>query len=403
MKPPITVIGLTAGGAAVLPTDIVQRILKCDLLAGGARHLSYFPAYAGETLKIGNNIPMIVDRLQRAYDDGQKAVVLASGDPLCYGIGTTLRRTFAPHQLEIIPAPGAFQLAFAALAEPWEDAALLSAHGRRLDDVIQHAVTSEKAAVLTDAKHTPQVIARALLANGVAPDARCAVCENLGSEHQRTVRLSLREIECHPDFASLNVFIIWNLSPRASVPPGLPDEAFTTVGGQITKREVRLLALAELGLGSGQVMWDIGAGSGSVGIEAARSQPSSQVYSIEQREPFCNHIQHNSTRHRTHNVEIVCGTAPGALHNLPDPDAVFIGGSGGYLEAILHHTTARLRPGGRLVVNAVTLENLATVRQVLPAAQVNQVHIQRGVPIADSLRFEALNPVFIVKWQKSSP
>ncbi|MEL6270036.1 MAG: precorrin-6Y C5,15-methyltransferase (decarboxylating) subunit CbiT, partial [Chloroflexota bacterium] len=174
-----------------------------------------------------------------------------------------------------------------------------------------------------------------------------------------------------------------------------------TERGQITKREVRLLALAELGLHDEDVMWDVGAGSGSVSIEAARSNPSAQVYAIEKRDPFCRHIAHNISHLNAHNVHLIQGTAPGALTPLPDPDVVFIGGSGEHMTEIVKYVVERLRDGGRLVLNVVTLESLAAVRQTLPTAKVNQVNIQRGVPIADALRFEALNPVFIITWQKN--
>jgi precorrin-6B C5,15-methyltransferase / cobalt-precorrin-6B C5,C15-methyltransferase len=402
MSAKIAVIGLTAGGAASVPPHLVDRILGCDLLVGGARHLSYFPQFTGETLTVANNIPVVLAQVGQAHQNGDQVVVLASGDPLCYGIGSTLRRQFDPNQLDVIPAPSAFQLAFAALAEPWSDALLLSAHGRALPDVISRLCTTEKAAVLTDSVHRPQVIAQALLESGVLPESVCAVCENLGSEQQRVVRLSVAEAACHAEFAALNVFVVWNAQPRLPLAPGLPDDAFTTAAGQITKREVRLLTLAELGLSTHQVMWDVGAGSGAVSIEAARAQPTAQVFAIEKRDMFCDYIQENRQKLRAPNVCVIAGTAPAALYDLPDPHAVFIGGSGGYMQAILEHTLPRLHPGGSVVLNLVTLESLANVRQNLPTARVNQVQIQRGKPIADALRFEALNPVFVVTWQKET-
>jgi precorrin-6Y C5,15-methyltransferase (decarboxylating) len=180
----------------------------------------------------------------------------------------------------------------------------------------------------------------------------------------------------------------------------LPDEAFSTSAGQITKREVRLLALAELALGPDEVLWDIGAGSGSVSIEAARAQPTAHIYAVEKRAEMCGHLAENLRRFPTPNLHWVEGLAPEAIHNWPDPHAVFVGGSGKRLAEIVDTARQRLHPGGRLVLNLATLENLHTVRTLLPQACLTQVQINRAVPILDMLRFEALNPVFMAVWRK---
>ncbi|HMR68236.1 MAG TPA: precorrin-6Y C5,15-methyltransferase (decarboxylating) subunit CbiT, partial [Anaerolineae bacterium] len=186
------------------------------------------------------------------------------------------------------------------------------------------------------------------------------------------------------------------------IPPGLPDTAFSTTAQQITKREIRLLVLAELALQPGEVLWDIGAGSGSVSLEAARAVPAAIVYAIEKRAEMLQHAQENLARFPASNVHLTQGLAPDDLSSWPDPDAVFIGGSSGRLEMLIETTQQRLRPGGRLVINLATVENLAIIRRLLPEAQIHQVQINRGVPIMDMLRFEALNPVFIVKWRLNS-
>jgi precorrin-6Y C5,15-methyltransferase (decarboxylating) len=177
------------------------------------------------------------------------------------------------------------------------------------------------------------------------------------------------------------------------------DEAFSTTGGLLTKREVRLLCLAELALGPNEVLWDIGAGSGAVGIEAARAQPAAAVYAVERRPELGTHIAENLRRFPAPNFQWVEGLAPHACTDWPNPHAIFVGGSGGQLQAIIELARERLHAGGRLVLTLVTLENLAAMRALLPAAQITQVQINRGVPIVDALRFEALNPVFIVTWR----
>src|SRR5262245_24761259 len=270
--PRLLVIGLSAGGAETLPAALLARIAGADLLAGGQRHLSYFPDFQGERWVIGANIQTMAERLQQALAQRQQAVILASGDPLCYGIGASLRRYFAAESLEIIPAPSAFQLAFAALAEPWHEAALLSAHARPLTEVVKGVLAASKAAILTDNQQTPAVVAQALLAAGLLPDSPCAICENLGGPDQRVSRTCLADL-ARQAYGPLNVLVVWphrgepgEPVSAGTLPPGLPDEAFSTSARQITKREIRLLSLAELGLGPGQVMWDIGAGSGAVGL-----------------------------------------------------------------------------------------------------------------------------------------
>jgi precorrin-6Y C5,15-methyltransferase (decarboxylating) len=400
LPPRLLVVGLNAGGAGSLPAALLERIAAADLLAGGQRHLSYFPDFQGERLTIGANVEAVAERLQQALALRQQGVVLASGDPLCYGIGASLRRYFPAETLEVIPAPSAFQLAFAALAEPWHEAALLSAHARPLAEVVAGVLAAPKAAILTDNYHTPATVAGALLEAGLLPGTLCAICENLGGPTQRLIRTCLAEVE-RQTYAPLNVFVVWpQPTPAPPRPPGLPDEAFSTSAGQITKREIRLLSLAELALGPGQVMWDIGAGSGSVGVEAARQQPTAAVYAIEKRAEMTGHIRENLHRFPVSNFHLTEGVAPAGLAAWPRPDAVFIGGSGGQLGEIIDFARERLKPEGRLVINLATLESLQTVRAQLPAAQVSQVQINRGVPILKMLRFEALNPVFIVTWRK---
>lgn len=179
----------------------------------------------------------------------------------------------------------------------------------------------------------------------------------------------------------------------------MDDADFSTTGGLLTHRELRLLALAELVLHAGEVLWDIGAGSGAVGIEAARAQPAATVYVVERRDVMMAHIRENVRRFPVPNLHIIAGSAPDACTDLPDPHAVFIGGSGGHLREIIALVQRRLHPGGRLVVALVTLENLQTARDCLPTARVVQVQVSVGVPIVGMLRFEAHNPVFLLTWQ----
>ena len=400
----IHVIGLSAAGRDALSGESLARITQAELLVGGRRHLAYFPEFEGETLPITRDVDRVVERLQQALAQNQRAVVLASGDPLWYGIGGTLLRFLPPEALHMTAAPTAFQHAFSALREPWQDAALLSAHARPLDAVIAGVLGAPKAAILTDNEQTPPVIAQALMKAGLALSTPCAVCENLGAPEERIVRSTLGELTAH-SFAPLNVLIVWNSEEEGAATgtsvSALEDDDFATSRNQITKREIRLLALAELALGPAQILWDIGAGSGAVSIEAARRDPHARVYAVERRTEFCRHIDANVRRHNVRNVLLVRGEAPAVCDVLPDPDAIFVGGSGGRLAEILAAATGRLRRHGRLVLNLATLENLESVRRTLPDARINQIQINRGRPIQKMLRFEALNPIYMVTWQRT--
>ncbi len=205
----ILVIGVTGAGADSLPARHLQRVLTADLLVGGERQLSYFADAAGEKLSMSCGIGAAAARLRQVRDAGQQAVVVASGDPLCYGIGTSLRRYFTAEELEFVPAPTSYQLAFAALGEPWHDAVLLSAHNRPLDTVIERIRHAPLAAVLTDMHATPSAIAQALLTAGMPAATACAVCENLDQPDERIVRATLVQIAAQ-EFAPLNVLVIWN-------------------------------------------------------------------------------------------------------------------------------------------------------------------------------------------------
>ncbi len=392
----ILVVGVPPTGD--LPPDIRARVERADVLVGGERHLALFPAAGRERIPVRNNIEAIVDQLRQALARGERAVVLASGDPLCYGIGATLRRYFTPEDLEIHPAASAFQMAFAALAEPWHDARLLSAHGRPWQDMVAQARAARVAAILTDDRATPAVLARAFLEAGLPPDTPAAVCENLGTPDQRVHRGTLADV-AQRTFARLNVFVVW---PGGDArPPRLParDDIFHTRGGLFTKRELRLLALAELDLRPGEVLWDIGAGSGAVSIEAAYRHPEVRVYAVERRPEMARYFRRNLQRFPAPNVRLVVGEAPDACAAWPRPHAVFVGGTG-RLEEVIPWVQERLRPGGRLVVHMATLESLERFRRLLPEARVTQIHVSRGAEINGRMRFEALNPVFVGVWWK---
>jgi precorrin-6Y C5,15-methyltransferase (decarboxylating) len=336
-------------------------------------------------------------------DGGRRVVVLASGDPVYFGIGPLLVDCLGAQRVRIYSNIGVVQMAFATLGLAWQDALVLSAHGRPIEPVVAAALTHARLAILTDAERTPAVIARALLEAGMEPAARTWCMERLGGPAERIQHGTLAA--CATWTADpLNVVVIERDPACVRGRPlsiGLPEDAFVHERGQITKADVRLLSLVRLAPRAGDVVWDVGAGSGSLSVEAAGlCAPSGKVYAIERLPEQQACIDANIRRHGPGNVHVVAGEAPSVLSDLPDPDAVFIGGSGGKLEPIVDTSLRRLLPSGRLVVTLATLESLHTVSTLLNARglpfDLVQVSIARGVSIGDGTRLAPLNPVFIV-------
>ncbi len=384
----------------LLPDALRERILGCDLLVGGARHLAAFPEASGQRMIIDARIDELLDHLSAIHAAGKKIVVLASGDPLWYGIGATLRRRFTAEQLEIIPAPTAAQLAFAAVGEPWSDALLVSAHGRPLEPVIGRLLHAPgRAAILTDTCNTPERIAARLLEAGF-PDCPAAVCERLADPRQRIVRGSLHEISTQ-QFDPLNVLLLLPAVtlPGEERPFGLDDDELEH-DGLITHLEVRAVALALLRLRPNSVVWDVGAGSGSVALEAARIAWRGLVYAVERDRVRSARLRRNVERWGNPGIHVVEGEAPEACTAWRNPDAIFIGGSGGRLVELIAYSAERLQPGGRIAINLVTLELLQTALAALDAHDLNpevrQVVVNRSRPLRGQTYLAALNPVYIV-------
>jgi precorrin-6Y C5,15-methyltransferase (decarboxylating) len=272
-------------------------------------------------------------------------------------------------------------------------------------------------AILTDDRRSPSVIAEALLDHGV-DDFRAYVCENVGGSNERIVESDLSDL-VGQEFAALNVLLLLRdptPSPctkgsgrsegRAPL-LGIPDEAFhqrRPPDGLITKSEVRAVALAKLAMREDSVVWDIGAGSGSIAVEAARLAHRGQVFAVERNPAAVADIRQNVIEFGVPQVEVVEAEAPEGLSALPDPDAVFVGGSGRRLADILTDVCGRLRPGGRVVVSLATVENLNAALQTLRshgyAAEVTQVSIARSRDVAGLTRLQALNPVFLVTGER---
>ncbi len=384
-----------------------QLVEQAQLLVGAENTLAKIPKSAAERLAVGGNLDEAVERIARAGD--KRIVVLASGDPLFYGVARYLCDKLGKDRFEVVPHVSSMQLAFARVKESWEEAYLTNLANRPLDQVLEKIRVASKVGLFTTDQYPPRAVAKALLDRRV--DYFSAyVCENLGSPDERVTQGELAEIAAQ-DFSPLNVMI---LVRRPNVPDrpseaigrrlfGNPDEAFLQSKpkqGLLTPAEVRSMALAELDLGPTSIVWDIGAGSGSVAIEAAQIAPGGTVYAVEMDPEDHQLITANAERFGVTNLVGVLGRAPDAWAELPDPDAIFVGGSGREISRVVELAYQRLRPGGRLVASVGSIVSLSAVHDTLQqlAKDVNvwMINVARGTYQLERVRFAALNPTFLL-------
>lgn len=395
----IHVIGIGDDGAAGLFPQQLERIKRADLLIGGERHLAFFPEFQGDTHTITGKLTELVELLKREGTT-RHVVVLASGDPMFYGIGAYLAKKVPG--LIVHPHLSSIQLAFAKAGLGWQDAQIESLHGKSIKGLAQRIDGQPKVAMLTDDTNTPPAIAKYLLYFGMA-EYEMVVAENLGGAGERVRTFELAEVEA-AEFSPLNVVLLLQ-KPGTRAPQwtlGIEDEDFSQRKpdkGLITKREVRVLSLSELNLRTDSTFWDIGACTASVSIEAAKLAPQGRVYAIEKNEGDLENAEINTRKFRT-DLHLYHGKAPEHLDTWPDPDAVFIGGSGGEMAEVLRIAAERLRPQGRIVLNAATIETLYEATQTFAGLgltfRVTLLQTARSKPILNMTRFEGLNPIYII-------
>ncbi len=398
------VIGVGNEGRDSLTPRALAIVRQAEVLVGGQRLLDFFPEVQAERVRIGARVDEVLAGLAARLGE-KRVVVLATGDPNFFGITRALLRHVPRESVEILPNLSAIQWAFAKAVEPWEDATFLSVHGRTIERLPELVMGKAKICVFTDETNSPAAIAQTLLRAG-RDGYRAIICEDLGGPRERVTETTLdalAQMEVHP----LNTLIL--LATRESQgeelawSPGLPEEAFDRRKpklGLITKQEIRILSLARMRLGPTSVVWDIGAGSGSVSIEAAKIARSGRVFAVEKNAEDVEIIRVNVARFRVPHVHVLHAKAPNGLDTLPDPDAVFIGGSGGAMREILGIAAGRLRDGGQIVVNAITLDNLHEAVMALRDLGLDHeailVSVARSKPLLGMMAFEALNPVYIV-------
>lgn len=380
-----------------------EVIARADLLIGHQRHLDIFPDFKGEK----RELPSLPEVLEFLRGSEQRVVILASGDPNFFGIARFLLRNLPKERIEILPNVTSVQYAFAQIKEPWDDAIFVSVHGRGLKGTIDRIVAAEKAAVLTDEKNTPAVIAAELLARG-AEGYVVWLCESLGLADEKFTRTDVKGLLELPA-APLNIVIfikVWEPTLQQYPLLGIHDDEFAAVKKLITKQEVRAVSLAKLALQDDLVLWDIGAGSGSVSIEASNLLPNGKLFAIEKNPEALLHLRANLKKFAARNVQLVEAFAPEGLEGLPDPDRVFIGGSGGNLEEIINFIDKRLKAEGVIVLNAVTLDTLTKSVEFFEdhgyLLEIVCINVARTRNLTEYRMFEAQNPVYIITAKKEN-
>jgi len=380
-----------------------RRLLHdAGAVVGTARHLALAADAIGSRGVLWEGSLPALEGLLRGRE-GPATVLLASGDPGLFGIGASLIARHGPGCVEIEPAVSSLALALARAGLPVAGTALLSCHGRRLVAAVGPALAARRSAILTDAGNHPGALAAALAAAGMEGSARLLVAERLGGPDER-VRAGSVAAPPPPPYDSLAVVVI---ERGAACGPGVGagEAVYEHDAGQITKAEVRAVAIAALDPARDDVVWDLGAGSGSVAIEAARLADRGAVYAVERDPSRAEALRRNLARHACWNVEVVEGDAVTVIAHLPPPDAVFVGGGGHDLVALLEAavTAIRTRPAGipgRLVANLATLEStqdaVAACRRLELGWTLSQVQVSRARELAGRLGWDALNPVHIL-------
>ena len=408
----IDVIGLGLAGASDLAFVPLKKIAEATVLVGGDRHLSYFPHHPAEKIR-WHNWSEVLGTLQQRLEASEKIVILASGDPLFFGIGRLLLAHFAASDLTFHPHLSCAQLMFNRLKVPWQGATFVSVHGRSLELLLAPLQKgTSPLAILTDAQHHPGAIAAFYLSLDVPTAYEFWIGENLGSPEAENIYSAAPETlvkKTSQDFAPLNVLVLIR-RPDAALPLpahlprfGIADRHFLGFGdrpGLMTKREIRIQILGQLDLQEPQVIWDIGAGTGSVAIEIARLCPTSRIYALEKTALGVALIKENSQRFGVENINIKHLEAPQGLETLPTPERIFIGGSGGNLPAILKSCHQLLAPQGKILLTLATLENLATCITILKEQgwpySLQQLQVSRSLPLGELTRLEPLNPVTLI-------
>lgn len=417
MSAEVFIVGILDDGWAGLGDAARQALSGAGLVIGVGRTLDLLKAQLpdAELRAMDGALARVPGWIADARAAGRTVAVLATGDPLCHGIGGYLLGQLGGAGVRVLPAPSTLQIAFARWQKPWQDVAIASCHSQEAGEwqwgatpahglypLLRAVALNCRVFAFTGPDNDPARLARALITAGYGDEVRLSVASRLLlADEMVACDLSAVDV-AQGHFPDPSVVLVERTMAAAPI-FGRDDLDYlqrSPEKGLITKQEARALSLAKLRLQADSTVWDIGAGSGSVGLEAAGLAPLGHVWAIEKNAADAANARANAERFRVGNYTLGEGKAPALLDTWPDPDAVFIGGSGGELDELIRLILARLKAGGRLVMNFVTLENLATATTALKAIgagwDVVQLQASRSQPILDMHRMAAQNPVWIV-------
>ncbi|HEX2525710.1 MAG TPA: precorrin-6y C5,15-methyltransferase (decarboxylating) subunit CbiE [Geminicoccus sp.] len=395
----LSVIGIGEAGLAALSPDAAALVADAELFVGGARHL----AMLGDDPRPRMPWEIPLDRSIGEFDRLRhlRIVVLASGDPLWFGVARKLVGHFGPDAVEVVPSVASMQLACARLRWSLAETEVVTIHGRPLTRLVRWLQPGRKLIILCADRHSPHQIADLLQRSGFG-SARLHVLEHLGGPEEQVRNLRAAEVAEHMfrDLVIVGIEVPAGEQAVRPLVPGLPDDAFLH-DGQLTKREVRAATLARLGPLPGQRLWDIGAGAGSVSIEWLRAQPGTRAIAIERVPERAERIRANAVRLGTPELVVVEGDAPGALHGLPRPDAIFLGGAVA-ADGLIAMLQDQLESGGRLLANAVTVDGEAALLAAYGAhgGELARIAVARAEPLGGVTAWRAAAPVTQWAWTK---
>jgi precorrin-6B C5,15-methyltransferase / cobalt-precorrin-6B C5,C15-methyltransferase len=394
-------VGIGEDGIDGLVPAARQLIAQADFVVGGKRHLALAGSLKAEAMTWPSPIENALDAIEERR--GRSVCVLASGDPFFFGVGAMLMRRFAADEMISIPAPTAFALAASRLGWSQQDCALLTLHGRPLEAIIPHLQPEARILALSWDGATPAKLAALLTARGMGR-SRLTICEAMGGPAER-IRVADAKEFALDNVAALNTIALEVVAERSACvlqrSAGLPDGGFEH-DGQITKREIRAIALSSLAPRRGELLWDVGSGSGSVAIEWMLADPANGAIAIEARPDRADRIARNALSFGTPRLSVVTGEAPDAFADLTKPDAIFIGG-GASAPGVIDRAYDALAAGGRLVVNAVTLETQGACVgwRARWGGDLTQIAIAHAEPVGRYFGWRAAMP--IVQWRLVKP
>lgn len=408
----VYIIGIGDDGLDGLTRSALAQLEGADLIIGSPNLLKKVDHLPAKKETVTADLDQLADLID-GFSKGT-AVLLTYGDPLFYGTARFLCDRLGKDRFEVLPHVSSMQLAFARVKESWEEAFLTSVTSMSVEKLVDRIRTSSKAGLFTSDEVPPQAVAKKLVESGI-DYFTIYVCENIGSRDERVTRGTAAEI-AKQDFRSLNVMILVR-NPGAPDRPrdlkgvrlfGNRDDLFVQSKPKcelITGSEIRSLALSELELQSDSIVWDVGAGSGSVAIESAQICRDGHVYAIEMDPSDFGRLQENVQRFSVSNVTAVLGEAPAAFAKLPAPDAVFVGGTGRSVLGICESVWAVLPSGGRLVANVSSLNNIVALQEQFTTKhsvdpEIWMVQISKLNSQLDMVRFESNNPAFLIKLTK---